>query len=391
MNGNIYGDALADNSYLHSVSRCFERKANCENDILNFIRFIGEIISHRTICVSVKKNGPVFPKTEFIMNEINKSVIGLPIINCLDQKEIDYEILCQLASCNLSRGINYLINNIQTYKDQNPLFYKGQNPDYKLHEILIGNTKQNKSIEGEVMKKGIESVVYKTLKNGFLLEEIRGLVQQNPQWTVSNTEALAAIIRTEIYIELCQLNNLSYLPSIGRMKIINFKEKSNFLKMIFMNSQTEENPNLMNNSVLIRAIFANNGFNPEKVLDSALKLRHDTRNIKILSSNKKGDAAVLYKYRKIEPYKKIMESFIENNEQESIFSPFIPTIAYSPIKNEFSMSFFDVGRLFGLIGKRMIIKELNPYFIIIASFKLNNSISNTDDLSHLKQKCGLYE
>lgn len=386
---------LIDNSYLHSVSRCIQGNAKENTDLNNFYRFIGEIISHRSILVTAKKGESVYENTIENINIFKELGKNKTIIEYINPKNLNY------ISATNRVALRIQLMNLPTLvfskksKDINPEF-KGNNPDINFHNWLIGEDKKYSSQNLE--KFGSLFLPIIVVKKAKLWRKINAFINQLPEWEVSDSLVFATKIRSWIYNEISGSINASYIPSISRGHNINLNFSSPTLRKLLFTDNTIHNDfekYFGTNNDIITSILLRNNANPIDTIKDALSLRLKIKNLReyLYKSPmlKTGDALLVYKYEKLQELIDIKNEYIENGKPLFPVESFNPVISLSSTSQEIEASIPFISSIFKTIlhfRKKRLIKKMEPLLLPILQAKF----SSKDDLFFdFRTNCGLYE
>lgn len=385
-------DILIDNSYLNSAFRCIKGKATSENDLLNFFRFLGEILSHKRIFISVNPTGPVYQYTSECLEFLKRESKGNFEIETLLQSNIDYQsIIDKLSKYILDNKFDILIS-AKFSEDVQPQF-SSSSPDILFHEWLIS---KDGIIPNQVnLDSGATYTPFFLAERIDLYNNFRQMKIKN--WTLEKSLALAAKLRSLIYTEIGNSNDLIYIPSVTRALNSQYTLKTPSLRSLLINDEVNYNDfkrNFLDNKNILSAIISRNGCMPSMVLSDAFTIRDKTNPLRNQLYKKpffkKGDSLLLYQYGELEELKNILNKYLQEGKGNFSYDDFTPSFTYDSIENEFGVSFPIIGTIakaLGISREMKLLKKLEPFILPVVQTRFENK---SQLLYHLRKHSGLY-
>ena len=384
---------LIDNSYLHSVSRCIQGKAKQDTDLNNYYRFLGEIISHRSILITAKKDETVYENTIKNIKILKDLGNSKTVVEYINPENLNYNSATNRVAISLQlMNLPTLVFTKQS-EDISPNF-KGNNPDINFHNWLIGKGKEFNSLNLE--KYGALYIPIIVIKKAKLWNNIHRFIKELPNWEEKNSLALASKLRSWVYNEVSNSIEALYVPSISRGVNINLKFSSPSLRKLLFTDNAIHNDfekYLNSNNNIITSILLRNNANPVEAIKDALSLRNKIKDLRNhlyrTPMLKTGDALLVYQYEKIEELVKIKNEYIENGKPVFPFDAFNPVISSSSTNQEIEATIPFISGIFKSIlyfRKKRLLNKMKPLLLPILQTKFSEK---GELLNDFRINCGL--
>lgn len=385
-------NVLLDVSYLQSAIRCAQGSARSNEDLINFYRFLAEIISHKNVNIVLHKNGPVFETGQACKDFLLKESHGKFEINIVDPNKINYYKIID----DLSKSLSYinssalLINNTFSH-DLSPDFsYKNQSA-IDFHEWLIKGKEKIPSF-AKISEGGIYAPLILASRIGLY----KNFENQNKKWNLNDSIALSSKLRTHIYLGISKSLNYNYLPSAtrGYNSSIPFNDPT-IRELLLGKTRTygEFKKTLSDNENIISGVITRNNCIPIDAILDAFELREKTEELrKFLYYRpmlKSGDAFLSLKFKRLLELDKIKDEYLRNRKILFGIDAFNPAISASPTDTgiDFSLPIVTaVSKTAEYKRKKNLLKKMEILLIPILQAKMTN---NRSSLRKLKSNVGL--
>lgn len=364
-------------------------------DLVNFYRMLAELLAHNSIYIKVNKEGPVYKKATEVIEFIRAESSGEIEIKQVDNSVLNYANLISNAVQSLEGMDSKLhFSNIKHRKDVSPEFSTSQHPDTSFHEWL---TKGKKSFPDYVSSSnnGTYAPILMGTELG-LIDTFKKVDRSN--WVLEDSIALAAKMRSLIYMEMAKELKLTYIPSATRGYNSDFSFNSPSIRSLLFKDAAnfqEFKKNFESNSTVVSGIVIRNGCAPMASFQNAIQLRKQTKALrKTLDKKpwlKKGDALLVYQYAKIKELGEIIRECARSGSVMFDTDALNPTVSADSMQPEFEVSVNAITATVKFaehIRKRRIAARAKSLIVPIMQADFSNP---SKMLKLFKQKAGLHE
>jgi hypothetical protein len=385
---------LIDASYLHSAYRCLKSRASSKADLINFYRFLAEIIAHKDIYINVKVDGPVYEKTAECINYLSDTSNGHFTIKLINQLEIPYKSVIDIVTEKLkSKHLAGLFSKTKQHTDIIPEF-SSENPDIIFHEWLQKGEKKVPDYVSVMMGATYLPIL---IGHGIDLIEKFKLIKNN-EWDLMDSLALASKLRSQVYLEIARIHGLNYIPSATRGMNSNWTFNMPSLRtLLFKDLQTYRDfkVELESNVSVISGVITRNYCQPFDCLKDSLELREKTTKLRnrIFKTPmlKSCDSLLSYQFNKVEELRKIKEDYLKKGDFLFAVENLNPTLSFSSFAPEVDLNINAISGIFNLLHykrKRTILSLMTPLIVPVTQ---SNFTEKTKLLKKLKVNTGLHE
>lgn len=383
---------LIDVSYLHSALRCVKGNATGEEDLINYYRFLGEIIAHNRVNIVLHKHGPVYEKgveaRDFFLSESHGSFE----INILDSGKVDYKqvvVNCVKRLKNLPH--NTFFDKNVAGNDVSPEFSFKNQSAIDFHEWLIAGKKEVPDF-ADIAQGGIYAPIFIASELG-----LHQRFEKQKDWKMEESVSLAAKIRTYMYQEIAKMHRFDYIPSAtrGYNSAINFDQPT--VRDLLLGSSKNYGAfkkTIAANNDIISGIITGNQCLPLDALLNTFELRKQTKPLreylykdKLLSVS--ADAVLASRFERLGELQKIKDEYLRKGELLYGLDDLNPSISASTTETGMELE-VPVGKLiakgYDMMHRQGLWKKLRPLLIPILKARVSKV---SGQLGRLKANAGL--
>jgi hypothetical protein len=282
-----------DNTYIHDIYSCLNRKAYNIKQFKTFLRFIGEIIATDELFYTVDKNGPVFPTTKKTVDIIN-GITGNSYIKYLGLHKQGFEEICNSVIFIFKKEFKFISYELyeDTFSIINPIF-EVKNPHEEVKKLLMSGRKNLYMKHSEPLSSNFVPFI---LLQDSIREEIMPYIQ-NKRGDMQFIQFISIFIRMLAYGRMAELHNLYYMPATSRLdnELFNFTvNEYNILRLKDNINKDDIRPHVFNGiSDIVDALIVYCNGEPLEIIKEAFVLRKKTETLRKKFLNETHDALLI--------------------------------------------------------------------------------------------------
>ena len=319
---------MIDNTYLQSVGRCIQGDADSIDDIITFVRFIGEVIISSKIIYTADKSGPVYSISKNCQSEINEYATD-GILHYLDKGKINKEKVFREVRSDIENEIEFLNSKEPDKKRRfEPDFERSNNPDLIFHELLSYSKKKDvKSVKKKVPSHSSQIL---QILNDQVISKVRDFGESHGKWTEQQTLSLISSIRMLIYEKMSEFLDVYYLPATGRAKlhsVVNISEDNHISSVIEKDRKKEVSSDESLLASIVWSLVAVQEGKPKEILAKAFEVRKETKEVRDLFKPRVCvDALCLEDSGKRDRLQKVFDALMGEIDQPSLTDSLQPVL-----------------------------------------------------------------
>lgn len=318
---------LIDNSYLHCIGACLAGKASDFLQIQTYLRFIGEVLTCEGLYFTADRKGPVYPNSEKVRQCIQRISNFPSIIQYYEVPTGDYDVICDTATSELSKEIDFIDFHLKHRMGVNPFFIDGKDPVDELHQLIMSNRLKNQKPLLKPVNSNFGPLV---ISKDAVLNRIK-YEMAHGNWNRQQTQSIAIAARMLVYEQLAKKLRGTYLTSTARSQLHIMPSTSGKSDLLELSGHinTIERPVVFEElSDVVDALLISSEGDPLTLLSKAFDLRKDTETIRRNLAPKKydGDAYFIKSKQLKRQYQQILDYFLKGEEPPSFFLSIVPQI-----------------------------------------------------------------
>lgn len=279
-----------DNTGLHSVGRCLEKKGNGPIDVKGLLQLASEIIFSDNILISAFESDGVKLRTESIHSQLLDLGLTPEVLTIQPFAMETYAEVCKTAAEKFSKDIEYINFDVENV---DKTLLKATKPDFipkekrredSVHRLITQSwsKQQLKDIARTSLEiKAAGATSYMLIKCESLWEQVCRLAKSKT-WSENMTAQLITALRYYLNDQLAKDKHSLYAPAVARAEVYrkNAESISNRLSSIAVEAAQKLKPKSIGTPSVAGALIERSIGDPKGVIIEALYFRSLAKDLR---------------------------------------------------------------------------------------------------------------
>jgi hypothetical protein len=325
---------FVDNTYLQSVGACLSGQATSLKQVNTFLRFVGEIVIADSVLFTGDKEGPVFPVTERVFEDISRLLGTSTWLNYTAIDEKAFVSATYKAAAHLIEDIAYFDPNTTSHNlETTPKLVRSMaDPQEELYSYL--NSRRYSDMASRYAKPTTSNFAGFVLSREQVRNALADRLQRTPL-TRGGAAVLATVVRMLAYDEFAKVHNATYLPSTGRSEMWFLPAKIAPLLLELLKVPAAVSPTQIDDrdtfNGIVRALITVSKGHPRDLLRLGWQLRHETSKIRntFAHLHNRGDSLLLHSDDLLSEYQTIISQLMGKQPRPRLLNALLKSITFT--------------------------------------------------------------